>query len=93
MGSLSLFTRRHPIWLMGIPNTKYDVFLHNRNTGETIRVSVSSTGEEGNSDSFNPSVSADGRYVVFYSKASNFVNDSNGYEDIFVHDCQTGKPH
>ncbi len=78
--------------VIGDTNTKFDVFLHNRNTGETTRISVSSTGEEGNSDSFNPSVSADGRYVAFYSKASNLVNnDSNGNEDIFVHDCQTGE--
>jgi hypothetical protein len=78
--------------VLGDTNTKFDVFLHDRNTGETTRISVSSSGEEGNSDSFHPSVSADGRYVAFYSRASNLVNnDLNGYADVFVHDCQTGE--
>jgi len=69
-----------------------DVFVHDRQTGETTRVSVSSTGVQGNNGSYNPSISADGRYITFWSSAMNLVdNDTNGRDDIFVHDRQTGE--
>jgi Tol biopolymer transport system component len=68
-----------------------DVFVHDRETGSTERVSVSSDGSEGDWSSFDPSISADGRYVAFSSVASNLVSgDTNGWDDIFVHDRQTG---
>jgi len=73
-------------------NEVYDVFMHDMQTGMTERVSLSSTGEQGNGQSFEPSISADGRYVAFYSDASNLVSgDTNGFTDIFVHDRQTGE--
>lgn len=70
-----------------------DIFVHDRQTGQTTRVSVSSTGVQGNAKSLGPpSISADGRYVTFQSFASNLVpNDTNGDPDIFVHDRQTGQ--
>src|SRR3990170_4855749 len=59
--------------------------------GTTTRVSVASDGSQGNSGSGGSSISADGRYVAFASSASNLVSgDTNRYEDIFVHDRQTG---
>lgn len=67
-----------------------DIFVHDRQTGQTQRVSVNSAGVEGNGESQNPSISADGRYVVFSSYASNLVDgDTNNSQDIFVHDLQT----
>ncbi len=55
------------------------------------RVSVDSTGGQGNGRSFLPSISADGRYVAFYSEADNLVEgDTNGAGDIFVRDLQLG---
>ena len=56
------------------------------------RVSVSSTGQQGNDETgFQSSTSADGRFVVFSSKASNLVvDDTNGIEDLFFHDRNTG---
>ena len=64
-----------------------DVFVHDRHTGDTIRVSISSDGEEVDHDSYDPSISADGRVVAFATWASNLVNDdSNGTVDVFVHD-------
>jgi len=72
-------------------NNTEDVFLHDRQTGITIRVSVSSTGEQSNSYSDSASFSADGRYIAFTSNASNLVaNDTNNKPDIFVHDRITG---
>jgi Tol biopolymer transport system component len=70
----------------------WDVFVHDRVTGQTSRVSVSSSGEQGNGESRFPSLSADGRYVAFESLASNLVpSDTNGTPDVFIHDRVTGQ--
>ena len=75
----------------GDTNTVYDVFVHDRQTGETTRVSVDSGGIEGDNASSSSSISADGRYVAFSSLATNLVLvDGNGSRDVFVHDRQTG---
>lgn len=69
-----------------------DVFLHDRKTGTTTRVSVSSTGEQGNASSHTPAISADGRFIAFESAATNLVpDDTNNVWDIFVHDRITGE--
>ncbi len=68
-----------------------DVFVRDRQTGTTTRVSVGPGGIQGNADSSEVAISADGRWVAFESWASNLVaGDSNGRQDIFVHDQQTG---
>jgi Tol biopolymer transport system component len=62
-----------------------DVFVRDRRTGKTRRVSVSSAGTQGDGGNFNPSTSSDGRFVGFESFAANLVGgDTNGFEDIFV---------
>lgn len=59
--------------------------------GMTSRVSVSNTGAQGNNATTEPSVSMDGRYVAFTSRANNLVNgDTNGDLDVFVRDRQAG---
>ena len=69
-----------------------DIFVHDRQTGQTTRVSVASDGSEANGGSASPAISGDGRFIAFYSDASNLVsNDTNGCADIFVHDNQTGE--
>lgn len=76
----------------GDTNGLPDVFVRDRRAGSTRRVSVSSAGAQGNGNSFSPSISADGRFVAFYSSASNLVGgDTNGSYDVFVRDRQTGK--
>jgi len=68
-----------------------DIFVRDRLLGTTERVSLSSSGEEGdvNGGSSNPVISADGRYVVFDSTCSNLVGgDTNESRDIFLHDRQ-----
>ena len=75
----------------GDTNGKADVFVRDRTAGTTERVSVDSSGMEGNDHSLPGSISADGRFVAFGSVASNLVaGDSNAKEDSFVHDRQTG---
>jgi hypothetical protein len=62
-----------------------DVFVHDRQTGITERVSVASDGSQGNGESVLSSISADGHYVAFVSGASNLViEDTNGSWDVFV---------
>ena len=71
-------------------NQAYDAFVKDMQTGAVDRVSVSSQGVEGNSTSSIPSLSFDGRYVAFYSMATNLVaGDNNGKVDIFIFDRQT----
>jgi Tol biopolymer transport system component len=75
----------------GDTNGVDDIFVHDRVTGETARVSVSSDGAQANSDSWSPAISADGCYVAFHSRANNMVpGDTNNAWDIFVHDRATG---
>jgi Tol biopolymer transport system component len=75
----------------GDTNNWLDVFVHDRYTGETTLASVSSTGQQGIGHSYKPSISADGRFVAFVSEATNLVpNDTNDWDDVFVHDRQTG---
>jgi len=75
----------------GDTNDTGDIFLHDRLTGTTVRVSVSSSGGQANGASSGAYISADGRYVAFYSEATNLVSgDTNHKNDIFVHDMLTG---
>ncbi|MBA3264841.1 MAG: PD40 domain-containing protein [Nocardioidaceae bacterium] len=71
----------------GDTNDDSDVFVRNRVRDVTRRVSVGKDGAQGNSGSFDPAVSADGRYVAFHSYASNLVaGDTNRAPDVFVRD-------
>ena len=68
-------------------NGREDVFVHDRNTGATTRVSVTSDGTQADHRSGTPKISADGRYITFASEASNLVpGDTNAETDVFVHD-------
>jgi hypothetical protein len=79
----------------------HDVFVRDRQTGTTERVSVSSDEVQGQNppgspfpaDSANPWVSPDGRFVSFQSQASNLVSDdtnSSAFNDVFLRDRQAG---
>jgi Tol biopolymer transport system component len=73
-------------------NGKYDVFVHDRVTKKTRRVSLRSNGAQSDGDSSGPDISVSGRYVAFHSRGSNLVNgDSNGTSDVFVHDRKSKK--
>jgi hypothetical protein len=75
----------------GDTNGTDDIFVHDRQTGATERVSVDSAGGQANDSSGTPATSTDGRFVAFTSSASNLVpGDTNDVSDIFVHDRQTG---
>ena len=77
----------------GDTNRVFDIFVRDRRTGHTTRVSVSTRGAQANQESLGaPSISADGRYVAFTSLASNLVaGDTNDITDVFVHNLATGE--
>ncbi len=74
----------------GDTNSVSDIFVYERATGRIERVSVASDGTQADSFSFEPSISADGRFIAYRSHASNLVPaDTNGSRDIFVFDRLT----
>jgi hypothetical protein len=75
----------------GDTNGVDDVFVHDRQTGTTTRVSVGPGGAQATQTVYGPDVSADGRFVTMTSSATELVaGDTNGQSDVFVHDRQTG---
>ena len=72
-------------------NAAWDIFVHDSDTGETTRVSVSNGGVQADQGSYGVSISSDGRYVAFGSNATNLVSgDTNEVMDVFVRDRQEG---
>ncbi len=85
------FTSKATNLVAGDTNARDDIFVHDMVTGATTRVSLSSSGAQGNGLSNEVSISADGRYLCFQSEATNLVpGDTNGEMDVFVRDRTTG---
>ena len=99
-GRFVVFASRATDLVPGFQDTNglLDVFLRDRTTGATHLVSRSVDGERAGDrssggDGSVPSVSADGRYVAFQSKARDLLEDSRDAfdtQDVFVRDMQTG---
>lgn len=99
-GRIVVFTSRSASLVPGDTNTEErcededcysvpaaDVFVHDRVTGTTRRVSVTSAERQANGSSYFPVVSGNGRFVAFHSDASNLVRgDHNGLGDVFIRD-------
>jgi Tol biopolymer transport system component len=90
-GRFVAFMSDAPDLVPGDTNSTWDVFVHDRQSGTTVRASVGGAGAQGDDRSELPTISADGRFVAFWSAATNLVpGDTNGWPDVFVHDVQTG---
>ncbi len=75
-------------------NAADDIFIHDRDTGETHLVSIGLQGQTANGNSFGANISHDGRYITFNSDASNLTADDNNQNtDVFFHDQMTGQTH
>lgn len=75
----------------GDPDSGTDIYLRDRQTGQLELISITKNGDKGNNSSSGPSISADGRYVTFFSQASNFFGgDTNALADIYIRDRQAG---
>ena len=89
-GRYLVFTSLASNLVSGDTNNKTDVFVHDQLTNSNTRVSVASDGSQANGDSNATTISADGRYIGFYSQATNLVSgDTNDTADVFVHDRTT----
>lgn len=72
-------------------NNLDDIFYYNTQNNALSLISISTTGSQANGSSDRPAISADGRYVVFSSDATNLVSgDTNGVTDIFLRDTVAG---
>jgi uncharacterized repeat protein (TIGR01451 family) len=82
--------------ISGLPNW-VDIFVRDRMTNTTVQATVSTSGGKTDESSYDPSMSADGRYVAYFSYASDLVpNDTNGSDegfrdglDVFLYDTHT----
>ena len=73
------------------PGNCADVYLRDRQTNQTIRLSEAPGGGSADGPSGHPRISSDGRWVAFDSAATNLVaGDTNGVSDVFLLDRQTG---
>jgi len=72
-------------------NNVADIFVRDLLRQVTTRISVASDGSEANAASAAPSISADGRYVVFHSRAALSPEDTNDFDDIYLHDRVSGE--
>jgi Tol biopolymer transport system component len=96
-GRFVAFSSKSGKLVPGDTNKTTDVFVWDRDTGTTERVSVGSTGEQAEGISTPTSISPDGRFVVFNSDAPNLVENDGvptnleGALDVFVHDRETNE--
>jgi Tol biopolymer transport system component len=74
----------------GDSNGLSDVFRYDRQTGVTVRVSVSSNGSQLPAHSFRPAMSRDGNLVAFDTTAVAVAGDSNGSFDVFLRNVVSG---
>ena len=89
-GRYVAFWSRASTLVAGASNASSDVYVHDRAARTTTKVSSGLLGE-GNSSSFQPSISGDGQYIAFSSYATNLVTpDVNGLEDVFVKHMPSG---
>jgi Tol biopolymer transport system component len=90
-GRLVAFRSKASNLVPGDTNRAQDVFVRDRRTGTTTRISIADDGAEANGDSGGAAISADGRIVAFWSNATNLVvGDTYGRKDVFVRDRIAG---
>jgi hypothetical protein len=90
-GRFVAFESRATNLVTGDTNGVTDVFLRDTQLNTTTLVSRASNGALGNGASTKPDLSADGRYLMFTSAATNLVaNDDNNATDVFIRDLRTG---
>ena len=91
-GRYVVFTSEAPNLVTDDTNQQPDVFLHDRASGTTTRVSVPSDGAQASGLSGSAEISGDGATIVFDSDAGDLVDgDTNGLPDIYSHDRRTGE--
>lgn len=76
----------------GDTNDASGIFVHDRQSGTTERVStITSAGVQAKDESSSSSISADGRFVAFSSSDTNLApGNASDQRQIYVKDRQTG---
>lgn len=91
-GNFVAFSSLNNVLVIGDTNATVDIFIKHIHSGTISRISTTATGEQANGRSDHAAFSADGRFVVFSSTASNLVSgDTNGLHDIFRKNIATGE--
>lgn len=91
-GRFIAFASRATNLVPGDTNGRTDIFLHDQLTHTTTLINKGPGGQSGDLDSNYPDISADGRFVSYYSSATNLVaGDTNGVDDVFVYDRASNK--
>ncbi|MFZ1007509.1 MAG: hypothetical protein WAN65_11765, partial [Candidatus Sulfotelmatobacter sp.] len=68
------------------------IYLRDRNTGQTKLVSIGTDGSPANQGGSSPALSADGRYIAYFSSSTNLVPQSTGgMTEVYVYDTQTAQ--
>jgi Tol biopolymer transport system component len=88
-GRFVAFASRSSRLVAGDTNGVVDIFVRDRHKGHTTRVSRSTSGQQANGESFQPVISANGRVVAFFSRATNLA-PGGGSNSTYVHDRWTG---
>lgn len=89
-GRLVAFHSKANDLVPGDTNRRPDVFVRDRETGRTLRVSVNTAGEEGNVGSFDGSLPNTGSFVAFGTSATNLTpQDTNRESDVYLHGLGT----
>jgi Tol biopolymer transport system component len=75
----------------GDTNNRTDIFLRDRKSGVTTRISVAEDGTQANDNCFSPRISADGRFIYFLSSSTSLVEGPEGAERrIYRYDRESG---
>lgn len=91
-GHFVVFTSAASNLVAGDTNLQDDVFVRDLLRSVTSRVSVGSAGQQADGTSEKPDISADGRYIVFQSSATNLSTlDDNSEWDVYVYDRETSQ--
>jgi Tol biopolymer transport system component len=89
-GRFVAFLSDDPLLVPGGNDNFVQVFLRDRTTGVTTRVSTKMNGFQATDENDNPSISNDGRYIAFESDSPGLVpGDTNDWTDVFVRDRVT----
>ena len=93
-GRYAVFVSSSPNLVAGDGNGRLDVFRKDLATGEVVLVSTGSNGGQGDRDisvnDIEPQISADGRYVLFTSSATNLVPGVTAGTHVYRKDLTTG---
>ena len=92
-GRFVVFYSPSPYLLRADANRAPDVFLYDRKSSRLRLVSTTPDGDQANGASFDPSISATGRFIAFSSRADNLSEHTTHRVEVYVKDMRTGAVH